>query len=237
MKTIILLLLLSILWSCSNEGTEKNDEHEVSINSADNQVNQTVENNDAMKTQEREALFALAINEEKKGELEKAVEMHEEILAEDPTYAKSYPVLAGLYSSLGKTKEALKYGKKALEQAPSDIDLLNTMGMVYMEADDYRNALEYFNTVIELAPRYAYAYNNKGYILLKQKEYDLALLSIEKSLALDSDNAYAYRNAAICYQHKGDKEACCEALTAATKARFRHRLKEELQSMKDKFCR
>ena len=236
MKSIYLLLLLGFLWSCNDEGTT-NNETSTTASTVEKAVEKQEEKISEAASKEQALLFAVAIEEEKKGALAKAAEIHEKILTINSNYYKSYPVLAGLYSSLGKKREAIQYGKKALEHNPDDIDLLNTMGMVYLEAGDFANALSYFNTVIQLNPRFAYAYNNKGYILLQQEEYDLALLSIEKSLALDMDNAYAYRNAAICYHKKGEKEACCEALVAASNAKFRHRLKEELESLKADFCR
>lgn len=184
-----------------------------------------------------EALHNLAMVAESQGLLQVAIDYHEQLLAIDSTYWASYPVVSNLYSSTGQSKKAIAYGKKALEVFPNNVDMLNNMGFIYMEIKDYPSALEYFARVIEQDPKHAYAYNNKGYLLLQAEEYALAQEAIEESLSLDADNAYAYRNLAIAYAHQGEREASCKAIRAAQQAKFRVRLKAELETLEADYCR
>ncbi len=115
--------------------------------------------------------------------------------------------------------------------------MLNNMGFIYLNAGNNVKAMEYFEKVITKNPDYAYAYNNRASILMKEGEYQRALEAVEQSLVLDSDNAYAYRNMAICYAQLDNLEAACEALDAAEKAKFRLRLKAELEELREAYCR
>lgn len=187
-------------------------------------------------TKNCEALFQLAIIAEYKEQLGEAISYHEKVLDIDSNFQKTYPILSNLYASTGNKKAAIKYGKKALDNNPTSLDLLNNMGFIYLESEDYINALHYFNKVIQQDPKFAYAYNNKGYIFLKQGDYAAAIDVIGESLLLDQDNAYAYRNLAICYAQQGDKKACCEAISAAEKAKFGLRLQKELEELSLENC-
>ncbi len=54
------------------------------------------------------------------GELEKAAEMVEQLLADDPSYVLGHMMLGKIYVDLGKYDQAIEHNRKAVELEPNE---------------------------------------------------------------------------------------------------------------------
>lgn len=81
---------------------------------------------------------ALALERIKRGELDMARSLFEELLANDPTYVGSYYHLAGLYDKLGQTASAIETYERGIEVARKlqDRHAQNELQMALDEMND-----------------------------------------------------------------------------------------------------
>lgn len=68
------------------------------------------------------------------GELAKAAEMVEQLLADDPDYVLGHMMLGKIYVDLGKYDEAIKHNEKAVELEPNEALNYSALSVSYQRA-------------------------------------------------------------------------------------------------------
>ncbi len=68
------------------------------------------------------------------GELDKAIESHQKILAIDPNFARAHLALALLHEKTGDFQAAVTHGEKAVELEPGDALNLAAPSVIYQKA-------------------------------------------------------------------------------------------------------
>ena len=68
------------------------------------------------------------------GELEKAAELVEQLLADDPDYVLGHMMLGKIYVDLGKYDQAIQHNQKAVELEPNEAHNHSALSVSYQRA-------------------------------------------------------------------------------------------------------
>lgn len=112
-----------------------------------------------------------------------------QLLAQDPHFAKALKLKASLLEDAGRTSDAAALYEEALQYAPNDPDLLFKSGMYALIGGDRDRAINLLARCVRLSPRDGDAqfYLAQAYQLNGQT--DLALSAIRASASLEPGNA------------------------------------------------
>ena len=135
-------------------------------------------------------------NERTVASIEQGIELLEQAIAIDPSYALAHVALAESYQILGEvpfhampTREADRlaqiHARWALELDPSQGEAYATLAMVDAHRWDWRGAEEKFRRAIDLSPGYATAHQWYGETLLLEKRWDEARRAFWRAEVLD----------------------------------------------------
>jgi ribosomal protein S12 methylthiotransferase accessory factor len=111
--------------------------------------------------------------------------------------------------ALHEPAAALKYFTRALEQDPTEQDLVSIysyMGVCFKEMEKYGQALVVLKKGEALDNERTDIYNLMGFCHYKLKEFEMAIKYFEEVIKLDPASAIDYANIASNYRDMGDKE-------------------------------
>lgn len=112
-----------------------------------------------------QALFFYATALQMHGDMTKAVQYYQKVIALDPLsgYAKdSFLNLGNIYDDAGDYASALTFYQSAFRLDPSNSDLYYNLGLVYYHMKDYDNAVANYKKAIKLNPNKAQYWTNLG---------------------------------------------------------------------------
>jgi hypothetical protein len=140
------------------------------------------------------ARYFLAGSYEEKGELKKAIECYEKLLALEPhmpEFRMDYInlILLNAFADKGISELAKSY-KNLKKTHSSDINegTLNGLGYRMMREKKYQDAIQIFKLNVEIYPSYANGYDSLGEAYMTNGEKELAIKNYKKSLELDPQN-------------------------------------------------
>lgn len=133
------------------------------------------------------------------GEIEKAIQILDQIIASDPQNASAYVQRAIAKSIQEDYEAALADFNKAVELRPMDAVIVNTRGGFFAGYGKYEEALADFERAIQLDPNYASAYVNQANIFADMGEYEKAIADYNRALELKNDLADVYYNRGTAY--------------------------------------
>lgn len=141
------------------------------------------------------------------------------------------------YQEVGQVDKAIKILNTSVRLYPEFNGSMINLGLIYSEIDSLDKSEFYFNMAMEIDPKDPLLLNNRGYLFLKKKEYDKALKDINESLNIYPNNSYAYRNRALVYIELELIEEACRDLSIAEHYNFKTRYGDEVQILKEKYCK
>lgn len=153
----------------------------------------------------------------KEGNVDKALEVYNEILDTNPNSIPARVGLASVYSDLYKIKAAQREFQKVLSIDPNNSDALNGLGQTYYRATTssnmdirdnigsfYRRASTYFQKAIQANPNNDKALANLGNIYQHQGRLEEADQMYRKSLEANPMNSDANFRMGTIFYEKGD---------------------------------
>ncbi len=116
----------------------------------------------------------------KKGELDNAISMLEEVIE---TYKTSvvYGSLGYLYILKGDMDKALDFNTEAYQYNSSNTVIQDNLGQVYYLRKEYDKAIEIYEKLMQSNPSFPEAYYNYGLVLSKKGEYQKAFDMAKKA--------------------------------------------------------
>ena len=147
-----------------------------------------------------ESLFKKALNEDRKGNTEQALQIYSRILKKEPQFYSALVNRAVLYDRLGDDKKAEQDYRHAFEIYPRSIELLNNIGAFYLKQDKNGLAIYYLSKAIALKEDYFSALVNRAAAYLKIGNNSAAYKDLKKALKIQPENPTARLNYAL-YQY------------------------------------
>ena len=147
--------------------------------------------------------FKAALSHHSKGNWNKALEIYQHILKEDP---ENYAVLQNygpLLAQLREYKLAKNIFEKCLKIKPNDSLLIYNYGKFFHDQKIYEKAIEYYNKSFEINPKNAMSKYNIGNIYFAQKKFNSAIEYYKKATEVDPSNFFAYNNIALSFKKLG----------------------------------
>jgi len=131
------------------------------------------------------ALILAATVYERKGDIRKAQEAYEKVLAQEPRFAPAANNLAWLYSEHGGDKEkALQLAQAAKEAAPEDPYVSDTLGWILYKRGVYQRALGLIRESAAKLPDNPEIQYHLGMTYYKLGDSEAARQALGKALAL-----------------------------------------------------
>ncbi len=159
-------------------------------------------------------------NKRSKEGFERAVELFNEAIEEDPLYAQAYAGLADTYALLAvyyhrtpddAFPQARASAQKALEIDDALAEAHTSLGWIKTLYDwDWAGAETEFKRAIELNPNYATTHHWYGLFLSTQGRWDQGLEEMEKAQTLDPLSPEITRGVAAALQYKGQYDEAIE---------------------------
>ena len=120
--------------------------------------------------------------------------------------------IAEAFHYTGNAQKSLKWFKRAVSLAPSNLDFKNKLGTALAGSNAIAEAMQQFEAIIKENPRYVSAYANLGYLKLVQGVSAEALRLYKIGINLDPDNETLLLNLAAYYLFVKDKKAAKEQI-------------------------
>lgn len=144
----------------------------------------------------------------------KAKELYEKILADDPNNPSALFSLAYSLHELGRYDDAINYYKKILEIDPQRADVMNNIGVSYAP-NDVTTAITWYKKALELRPNEVQTLTNMSKCLQQIDKYDEALEYSRKADEIDPNDISNLTSLASAYYRKREFEKAKEYATRA----------------------
>ena len=148
--------------------------------------------------------FKAALSHHSKGNWNKAQEIYQHLLKENPN---NYAVLQNygpLLAQLREYKLAKDVFQKCLKIKPNDSLLLYNYGKFLHDQKHYEKAIEYYNKSFEKNPKNAMAQYNIGNIYFAKKQFENAIDKFKKATEINPLHSYAYNNIGLALKKLGN---------------------------------
>lgn len=121
------------------------------------------------------------------GELQAAVDEHEQALLADPRLVRAHINLIRLYGTLGQPGKAEEHYRAVVAIDPALAEAHYNYAYLLMTSGKLDDAAQQFRTAIERKPDYRMAHFNLGRILVQQGKIQEAIEHLQKTLAPDDE--------------------------------------------------
>jgi len=164
----------------------------------------------------------IALNEISKGNFDKAIEISNRIIEEEPANPEGFELRGDCYYHMKKFEQAeINYNNAAelakLKNKNYASQLYNKKGIAHLKLNNFREASEDFRKAVKQNLENYKAYNNRSKALRLAGEYEDAILEATRAVNIKSDFAEAYNNRGSAYFSLSRTEECIEDFTKALK--------------------
>ncbi len=148
--------------------------------------------------------FKAALSHHSKGNWNKAQEIYQHLLKEDPN---NYVVLqnyAPLLAQLREYKLAKGIFEKCLKIKPNDSMMLYNYGKFFHDQKIYEKAIKYYNKSFEINPKNAMSKYNIGNIYFSQNKLETAIKNFKIAAKVNPSHFLAYNNIGLSFKKLGN---------------------------------
>lgn len=117
----------------------------------------------------------------KRGEIDTAIEMLEEVVEITPT-STTYGSLGYMYAYNGNLTRALEFNQKAYEYNDTNAIITDNLAFTYYKIGEYAKAREYYEKLMEMNPTFPEAYYGYGRLLVEMGEKEKGLEMVRRAL-------------------------------------------------------
>ena len=136
-------------------------------------------------------LFLAAVQAEEAGERQRAIELYEQIIAADATYAAAFINLGTIYFHLRQYGRAEELYRRATEVDPDYVLAFFDLGNVLDELERPEESIAAYEQAVALAPRYGDAHYNLALAYERKGDLRNALRHWQSYLRLDRTGPWA----------------------------------------------
>jgi predicted O-linked N-acetylglucosamine transferase (SPINDLY family) len=142
-------------------------------------------------------LIQHAVDAHQHGQLDRAANLYEQILLQDPGNVAALQLLGALRGQQGRYLEAIRLTETALRIHPNDFGTLANYGSVLMAAGRHLDALDPFDRALTIKPDFFEALYNRGVVLAHLKRFAQAVASYDRALVLRPNSPECFYNRGI----------------------------------------
>jgi tetratricopeptide (TPR) repeat protein len=161
-----------------------------------------------------QALMNLGIVQEKRGDLDGAIDYLKQAAAEaekDPLHSTSYALiyynLGDVYHKKGDLKTAYWAYRTAAELSPRYLDAINAAGSMLSELGDRKHAQAWFDRDVDIDPQFLPAHANLGNLYLQEGDLAKAQEEYGTVIAADRTNIIAINGMGLISAQLGNWDA------------------------------
>jgi tetratricopeptide (TPR) repeat protein len=136
-------------------------------------------------------LFLAAVQAEEAGERPRAIQLYEQIIAADPTYAAAFINLGTIYFHLRQYGRAEELYRRATEVDPDYVLAFFDLGNVLDELDRPEESIAAYEQAVALSPRYGDAHYNLALAYERRSDLRHALRHWHSYIRLDKTGPWA----------------------------------------------
>ncbi len=129
------------------------------------------------------------------GEYEKAEEIVQELIAQQPKNWHGYQILGLLYLRSKKYDSAIEQYKNVIDITPDNSVALSNIGSSYYFKGDIKKAANFFEKAVEVMPT-SWGYLNSGVMFYYLSEFDKAEINFRRGLEISPGDFLIYLNLA-----------------------------------------
>jgi tetratricopeptide (TPR) repeat protein len=156
-----------------------------------------------------------AVELHQSGQVPRAVQIYQEILAQNPLDYNALHLLGFAMMQLRKPERAAALIGRAIALNPGEPAYHNNQGEAFRVMSQWDNAAASFRAALKLNPAYAEAANNLGLVFQMQGNFGEAVSAFQNALRINPNYALACNNFGVALLKKGDR---AEALKAFERA-------------------
>lgn len=148
--------------------------------------------------------FRIALENQKKGNINKSIDLLKKNLDKTPNHFESNFLLGVLYIHKNNFNFAIKFLSKADSIKPNLPDIQNNLGRAYMRMGEFKIANKYFIKTVEINPKYYAAFNNLGLLNERLENFENAILYFKKAINVNPQEPVSYYNLANLFRKIND---------------------------------
>ena len=159
-----------------------------------------------------------ALEEWRRGNFERAIEITQDELDETPNNVDSHVVMGWALNSLGRFQEALDIGLQGLQVSQYDPRLIQIVAEAHVRLGNALTALQYLELYAQVAPtgsQIDWVYAAMGEIFIGLGEYHRADIALSASVYHAARNAGRWARLGYAREQVGDLEAALQAYDRA----------------------
>ena len=149
------------------------------------------------------ALYQLALDQQRSGQLNRAASTYRELLRLRPGMIEAWCNLGGLLSAGGQYEQATVCYTKALDINPLIPQLHYNLGAAQQAMGRVLAAQACYSRAIDLKPDYLEARFNLGLLSLEQGQYRHAEVQFRHALSINQGIAEVHNSLGVCLKHRG----------------------------------
>ena len=127
-----------------------------------------------------DGLFLDASTQKQLGNLDKAIELYDQVLSIDPNYAAAYFDKASVMYNKKNSQKAVELTQKAIELQPNNIWYRLQLGEIYLNMSDYDNAAKVLEALIIINPNEIEYYQQLVQVYSLQPNEDKMLKTFDR---------------------------------------------------------
>ena len=149
--------------------------------------------------------FLAAVQAEESGEKQRAIDLYEEILRIDPTYAAAYINLGTINFHLRQFARAEELYRRATEVDPGYAAAYINLGTINFHLRHFARAEDLYRRATLADPGYVLAFFDLGNVLDELQRLDESIAAYRQAVTLSPRYADAHYNLALAYERKNDR--------------------------------
>lgn len=153
-------------------------------------------------------LLEQAIGFHSTGQLDKAVRIYREVLAQDPVQAIALHYLGIFLHQNGEHEEGVQNIRLSCALQPDNAGWYNDLGNVLFALREFEDATEAYQSSLEIDARDHVVWNNLGSSQMQHNDTEGAIQSFKQAVELAPDFGPALIHLGNIYEAAGDKMAC-----------------------------
>ncbi len=153
-----------------------------------------------------EEVFALAVQNHKKNNLQVAGNLYKETLKTNPNYAGAHNNLGIVLNELGEYQKAMSSYEKAIQIQPNYAAAHYNLGLAFYALGKHQKAMSSYERAIQIQPNYVDAHYNLGNTLKELGEHQKAMSSYEKAIQINPNHVDAHNNLGLAFYALGEHQ-------------------------------